>query len=418
MTKRSCQSNLEIESKGILEKYSVPDEPDVTYVTYKKTIEYDLQTKKDLDKRFIHSVSQLAGKKVLLIGAGTLGNEHAKDLAFSGVTDLTIVDMDDYEYYNLPRSTMIRQEDVGKKKSLALAERVAKASPFNIRVTGIDADITRLGFGFLSQFDIVLSPVDSWSIRAYASRGCHLLNIPHVSSGTSVLGYGDATMMAATVTVEPRGCIPCYECMIKGNLKDQEAKLSCLNIKPETQAQVLSFSSVAAGFSAQTAIAILSDKFKINTSSGKGSVAYQIREFGKVDDSDGNTITSVRSTPATRCKFHGELAEVETQDIAEITLGRNASIRDIWHMLNEIFETEGTYSIDLHWSAVYYMIYPEGSTRDEDRTPPINAISVEDRDNEDIDTYAIRRLPPDHLYMVSECSTLDERKRVVRIKFE
>lgn len=416
MTQRYSNVSLEVVSEGIMDEYSVPGEPDVRYVTYRKTIEYDPQTTRDIDKRFNYSLDSFKGKRVLLIGAGTLGNEFAKDLAFSGVNDITIVDMDDYEYYNLPRSTMIRQEDVGKKKSLALAKRVAEASPFDITVTGIATDISRLGFGFIEQFDMIMSPVDSWSIRAYASRAAHVLGIDHISSGTSVLGFGDATMMAATVTAEPRGCAPCYECMVKGNLNDQKAKLSCLSIKPETQAQVLAFSSVAAGFATQAGIGIMTGKYRIGAGTGKEAVSYQIREFMKVNDEDGNTLTTTRSRPNENCTFHSELKDVETTDIAEITIGRDSSIRDIWDMLNQVFGTEGSYVIDFHWSALYYMIYPEGATRDENRTPPINSLPVDDRDDEEIDSYTLHRLPPDHVYMVTECSSLDERKRMVRIR--
>ena len=54
------------------------------------------------DKRFLHSIQELAGKKVLIVGAGTIGNLLVEYAMNSGVNDITIVDMDAYEYWNLP----------------------------------------------------------------------------------------------------------------------------------------------------------------------------------------------------------------------------------------------------------------------------------------------------------------------------
>ncbi len=420
MSDRYGRESIELLAVGELERFNVPGEPPVRYVSYEKTIEYDPATQADLDKRFLHSIKSVGSLKILVVGAGTLGNEYVKDLVAAGIADITIVDMDAYEYYNLPRSPMVRNADVGQNKAMALARRVAEAAPFSVKVTGIDADVSRLGAGFMEQFDLLMSPVDSWSIRAYVSRMSKLLGIPHITSGTSVLGYGEGAMMATTITIEPRGSSPCYECLVKGTLKDQEAKLSCLSIKPETQAQVIPFSAVSAGFAVQSALAVVTGKFRTGAENGGTPKAwmYQVREMGMTDDSDGNTITSCRSTVNPRCAFHSGLAGVANHEVTEIRISRESSIREIWHMLNGIFGGDGVYEIDLRWSAVYYMVYPEGATSDENRTPPINVVSVDDRDDEELDVFAIHRLPPDHFYMVEDVSRLETVKRVVRIRLE
>lgn len=401
---------------GVLEAYDAPGETPIRCIRYEKTIEYDEETRRAMDKRFLYSVDSLREKSALVVGAGTLGNEVVKDLIFSGVRDVTVVDMDVYEYYNLPRSTLIRADDVGLPKAEALARRAAEASPFDLNVTGIVADITRLGWGFLEGFDIVLSPVDSWSIRSYVSRGCHVHGIPHVSCGTAVLGFGEGSMMATTVTVEPAGCSACYECMVRGNLKDQERKLSCLDIEPETQPQVLSFSSVSAGFAAQAAVNILLRRLSAGTDKNGMPKAwsYQIREIGRVDDLDGISVcTPYTASPS--CGFHSRLPEAP--EVSVIEVGRDVPIRELWKKMNGIFGKDGIYEADLRWSSLHYLVYPEGATRDADRVDPVNIVYIDDRDDEMSDRTLIRRLPPDQTYLVTDCSRLDGESRAVRIVF-
>jgi len=77
---------------------------------YEKNVKYSPKVEEDLKKRFNYSTDNLLGKKVLIVGAGTLGNEIVKNLALSGVSDITIVDMDFYGYHNLPRSSMITRQ--------------------------------------------------------------------------------------------------------------------------------------------------------------------------------------------------------------------------------------------------------------------------------------------------------------------
>lgn len=44
----------------------------------------------------------------------------------SGVNDITIVDMDAYEYWNLPRSSMVNETSLRRPKALELAKAAAE----------------------------------------------------------------------------------------------------------------------------------------------------------------------------------------------------------------------------------------------------------------------------------------------------
>ncbi len=57
---------------------------------------------------------KLAAAKVLVVGAGALGNEVIKNLALLGVGTTYVIDLDEVEPSNLSRSVLFRAEDGGK----------------------------------------------------------------------------------------------------------------------------------------------------------------------------------------------------------------------------------------------------------------------------------------------------------------
>src|ERR1700710_2812493 len=66
---------------------------------------------------------RLAAAKVLVVGAGALGNEVIKNLALLGIGTTYLIDLDDVEPSNLSRSVLFRQADGGRPKAVVAAER-------------------------------------------------------------------------------------------------------------------------------------------------------------------------------------------------------------------------------------------------------------------------------------------------------
>ena len=66
---------------------------------------------------------RVAAARVLLVGAGALGNEVLKNLALTGVGRTLVWDPDTIERSNLSRTVLFREEDEGRNKAVVAAER-------------------------------------------------------------------------------------------------------------------------------------------------------------------------------------------------------------------------------------------------------------------------------------------------------
>src|SRR3954452_14550562 len=73
--------------------------------------------------------AKLTRAKVLVIGAGALGNEIIKNLALLGIGNLFIADLDRIENSNLSRSILFRESDNGAFKAEVAARRAKEIFP-------------------------------------------------------------------------------------------------------------------------------------------------------------------------------------------------------------------------------------------------------------------------------------------------
>lgn len=112
--------------------------------------------------------NDISGKKVAVIGAGSLGSSVVMHLVRAGVTDITIVDPDMFESANLGRH-ILGVDDLGKYKTQALKERIQKDLS-HITITSIPQYIQYeciKNIGMLDEMDVVVITTADWNSEEF-----------------------------------------------------------------------------------------------------------------------------------------------------------------------------------------------------------------------------------------------------------
>ncbi len=198
--------------------------------------------------------------RVLVLGAGALGNETTKNLALMGLGYMLIADMDHISVSNLSRAVFFHKDDALEQRSKA--EVVAKrAQALNVTKNAFahtfQGDIVwQLGSGVFRRVDVVLGCLDNVEARMKANAQCLFTNTPFIDGG--ILG------LAGTVTAVHPPSTACWECTTSTNERenassryDSCSRVMLRDIESGRLPTVQVASSIIAGFQAQEAVKVL-----------------------------------------------------------------------------------------------------------------------------------------------------------------
>jgi adenylyltransferase/sulfurtransferase len=210
---------------------------------------------------------RLAQAKILVIGAGALGNEILKNLALLGVGNVFVADLDVIETSNLSRSVLFRQQDCGLAKARVAAERAAAIYP-EIRVQPFVGNIVyELGLGVYRWADVILGALDNREARVAINRSA--------ARAGKLWIDGAIERLDGVARVFDPACGPCYECtMNETDWKMLESRRSCALLSRDDMAQgkvptTPTTASIIAGIQCQEAVKIIHG---LETLSGRGFV--------------------------------------------------------------------------------------------------------------------------------------------------
>jgi molybdopterin/thiamine biosynthesis adenylyltransferase len=206
--------------------------------------------------------------KVLVVGAGALGNEILKNLALVGIGNILVLDMDQVENSNLSRSVLFRSKDEGKSKAEAAANMIKEINPdCNVQWLVTNA-VYDLGLGVYRWADIVIGGLDNREARLAINQSCWKVGTPWIDGAIEVL-FG-----MARVFIPPDS--PCYECtMNEMDYKLLNLRRSCALLTRKEMAQgkvptTPTIASIIAGVQVQEALKIVHNREDMPALVGKG----------------------------------------------------------------------------------------------------------------------------------------------------
>ena len=196
--------------------------------------------------------------KIMVVGAGALGNEVIKNLVLMGIGNIFIVDFDEIELANLSRSVLFRESDTGRKKAEVAAARAKEINP-NIHVQYFHGDVTAaLGLGIFRRMDVIIGCLDNREARLAVNRFAYWINKPWVD------GAIQEFLGLARVFVPGEGA--CFECSLTEQARrDLAIRYSCpllarenvlLGKVPTTP----TIASIIGGIQAQEALKLIHNK--------------------------------------------------------------------------------------------------------------------------------------------------------------
>lgn len=210
--------------------------------------------------------ARIRNARVLVVGAGALGNEIVKNLALLGFGNLFIADLDNIENSNLSRSVLYRAKDNGSSKAMTAARSARDIFP-EMHVQAFHGNVLYdLGLGVYRWADLVLAGLDNREARLSINRNCWKLGKPWIDGAIEQIN-GIARVFV------PDG--PCYECtMSETDWLLLNRRRSCnLLTKDEMQEGKVpttpTIGSIIAGVQCQEAVKLLHG---METIAGKGFV--------------------------------------------------------------------------------------------------------------------------------------------------
>ena len=210
---------------------------------------------------------RLSQARVLVIGAGALGNEILKNLALLGIGNVFVADLDRVANSNLSRSVLFREADCGRPKVEVVAARAREIYP-DMQVQPFFGNVVYdLGLGIYRWADVILGGLDNREARV-------AINQATARAGKTWID-GAIERLDGVARVFTPNSGPCYECtMSEVDWQMLEARRSCALLTRQEMEQgktptTPTTASIIAGIQCQEAVKHLHG---LETLAGQGFV--------------------------------------------------------------------------------------------------------------------------------------------------
>ena len=265
--------------------------------------------------------------RIMVVGAGALGNEVLKNLALMNVGHILIVDFDVIEYANLCRSVLFREKDLKKKnlKADIAAKRIREINP-NVKVKVIHGDIgVDVGLGVFRRMDAIIGCLDNRLARLFINQLAFKVGVPWIDGAIQDL-IGKASVY--------RPGVSCYECELADSERNRiREQLGCgdIAVRYDSQGRVPTtpvISSIIAGVQVQEALKLVHDN---EAQSMAGKVFYY--------EGHSNTTLYFDNDPLNDfCESH-----FQYHDIISGPFGGKISLKSFFRWARKYFQTDNVH---------------------------------------------------------------------------
>jgi adenylyltransferase/sulfurtransferase len=301
--------------------------------------------------------AKLAGCKVLVIGAGALGNEILKNLVLLGFRRIVVVDSDRIDVSNLSRTILYRSEDIGEFKVNVAARACSSISPDAI-VQPIVANVLRdCGLGLFNWCDLVLAGLDNREARLWLNRSSWKVNRPWIDGAIEGIN--------GVARVFLPGTPPCYECTlgeVDWAILDRRMSCNLLAHEEVTEGKVPTtptISSIIAGIQVQEAVKFVHG---MPTLSGSGFVFEGLH----------HTSYRVEYTENSDCMSHYTLPEI----IALPESSNDLTLHQLWQRAATNLSSDQIV-IEFSRDVIHKLICP-ACNQEQEGFAPVGSVSYED----------------------------------------
>ena len=157
-----------------------------------------------LEEIGFEGMEKIRSAKVCVVGAGGIGNPVITQLTAMGVGKIRIVDRDVIEVTNLHRQHLYTDDDIGRVKVEAAAERLRRLNP-TVEIEPMPTSVTRYtADAIVKGFDIIIDALDSVDARYALNDACIKHNIPLIYAGA--IGV---TGSVCTILPNKSACLRC-----------------------------------------------------------------------------------------------------------------------------------------------------------------------------------------------------------------
>jgi molybdopterin/thiamine biosynthesis adenylyltransferase len=297
----------------------------------------------------------IAAARVLVVGAGALGNEILKNLALVGFENVLVVDLDAIEITNLSRSILFSESEIGKPKALAAADAMKRISPASKSV-GLQANvISGIGLGVFDWSDVVIGGLDNREARLWLNRACWRMNKAFIDGAIEGIN--------GVARVFLPGKPPCYECTL-GEVDWQilQHRLACnLLTRAEMESGKVpttpTIASIIGGIQVQEALKLL---HSVKTLSGEAFVFEGLN----------HTSYRVAYTESPDCMSHHTHADVVRLQERSSDL----TVHELWS--RAVGELGGDVALEFSREVIHKLVCPNCAA-EEEMFAPLGTVAYE-----------------------------------------